>query len=107
MRRADAAHHACSQVADNVAVEIAHHEDIELLRLDHHLHAAVIDDDFTDLHFGKLAGRVAKNLQKQAISQLEDVGFVDAMNRLAASSSCPFKCKAEEAAACGFRDYLD
>ena len=48
-RGADAADNSSPQVADQIAVEITHDEDIKLLRFQNHLHTAIIDNDLPGL----------------------------------------------------------
>jgi signal transduction histidine kinase len=96
---ADATHQAGAQVAHQVAIKIAHHHHVELLRSGHHLHAAVVHDDFLDLQVRKILGHGAKRLQEQAVGQLEDVGLVDAGHLLAPGPAGPVEGEAEEAPA--------
>ena len=51
-RHAEAADQAGSQVADDVAVEVRQHEDVELLGPLHELHADVVDDPVPRLDLG-------------------------------------------------------
>ena len=64
-RGADAADDAGAKITDEIAVQIAHDQHIELLRSGYHLHAAIIDDDFARLQFGKIARRAAESVEKQ------------------------------------------
>src|SRR4051794_22035603 len=95
-RRADAADEARSEVADDIPVKVAHDEDVELLRLGNQLHAAIVDDDVLRRQLGKFLGDGTERFQKQAIGELQNVGLMNASDRLAAAAFRPCESKAEK-----------
>src|SRR5262249_42807062 len=78
---ADPADESRSQIAKQVAVEIAGNKYVELFRFRDQLHTAVIDDDLLGLELRKLLGGLTETLEEQAVCQFQDIGFVNAMNR--------------------------
>ena len=81
---AEAADQAGGEIAHHVAVKIGQQQHVELLRIQNNLHASVIDDEFFVLDFGILRGDVTDALEKEAVRELHDVGFVDGVNFFAA-----------------------
>src|SRR5262249_18027915 len=104
---ADAANEPGAQVADDVAVQVTHHQNVELLRLGHHLHAAVVDNDLLGLHLGKFRGGPAERFEEKAIRHFEDVCLVHAMDELAALSVGPIEGETEKTPASRLGHDLD
>src|SRR5262249_31433408 len=106
-RGADSSANARAQVADKVAVQVPHHQHVELLRPQHHWHAAIVHYDLARLELGKVLGGGAEDFQEQAVRQLEDVGLVDTAHRFPPRRPGPLEGKPEEAPAGDLRDHLD
>src|SRR5262249_8357520 len=105
--RADAADQTRSEIADDVAVQIPHDQDVELRWPRHQLHAAVIDDQLLRLQSRKILGDRAEGFEEQPVGELEDIRLMYANDRLASMIARPFKSETEEALARGLGDDLD
>src|SRR5262249_8244879 len=102
----DAADQAGPQVAEQIAIQVAGRHDLELLRAAYELHAAVVHDHFLGLNLWVFLGRRAEALKAQAVGQFQNVGFVDAVERLAALLSGQVERKVEKPPARGRRHDL-
>src|ERR1051326_2229197 len=74
---------AGGQVTHNISIKVGQQQHIELRRIENHLHAGVIDDEFFVFDVFILLGHGADGAEKEAVAQLHDVGFVDGVNFLA------------------------
>ena len=63
-------------VIDDIAIEVGHDHDVELVRIGDELHAAIVDDHGFELDVGIVSGDVFAALEKLPVSQFHDVGFV-------------------------------
>ena len=81
---AEPADKARGEIAHDVAIEIGQEQHVELLRIEHDLHAGVVYDEFLVFDVGILWGYVANGFEKEAIGELHDIGFVDGVNLFAA-----------------------
>ena len=74
---AQAAHQARGQVAGYVAIQVGEHDDIELARVHHHVHAERVDDAVVEGDAPLVALRHLTGLaQEQPVGVLHDVGLV-------------------------------
>jgi hypothetical protein len=94
---AQAANQACRQIAHHIAVQIGQQQHVELLRVQHHLHAGVVDDQFFVFDVFVLLGHRANGPQEQSIAQLHDIGFMDGVNLVAPAFFGVFKGKSCDA----------
>ena len=81
-RDAEAADEAGGQVADDVAVEVGQHEDVELLRPLDEPHAERVDEILARLDVGVVARDLAEDGEEEPVRVLHDV-------RLRACSALP------------------
>ncbi len=108
-----AGHHAQAadqprrQIAHDVPVKIRQQKHVKLLRIHHDLHAGVVDDEFLVLDIGILFGDGANGLEKEAVGELHDVGFVDGVNFFAAMALGVFKSEVSDARGSLFGDDLE
>ena len=87
VRRADdaeAADQAGAEIRDDVAVQVRHHEHVELPRVHHEVHAGGVDDLLVVRDVGVLARDGADALEEQPVAELHDVGLVDRRHLLPA-----------------------
>ncbi len=82
-RHAQPAHQPGTQVGNDVAVKIGQHHHIVELRLLHKLHAHIVNNAILKFDVGVALGDLAADLQKQSVSEFEDVGLVDRSHFLA------------------------
>ena len=83
-RDAEASHQAGGEVADDVAVEVREHEDVELLRPLNQAHAERVDQRLPRLELGKVLGHLAEHAEEEAVGVLHDVRLRDARDAAAA-----------------------
>lgn len=82
-----------SNVGKDGSVQVGHHKDIELLWLANSLHGGVVDNEIVDLEGWVVLGDLVEGLTEKTISQLHDVGLVDAGNLLAVVGLCESESK--------------
>src|SRR5208283_5354733 len=105
--KAKSADQSRAQIGNNVAVEILQQQHVVLVGVHHQLHASVVDNVLAVGDLGILFRDVARAAQKQAIGQLHDVGFVDAMNFLALVFASMRERETRNARGSLFADHLD
>src|SRR3989442_1998658 len=94
---AEAADKARGKIAHHVAVEVGQEEKVELLRIEHHLHAGVVHDQFLVLDGGMFLRDSADGLEKQPVAHLHDIGLVNGVDFLAPAASRVFKGESGDA----------
>jgi hypothetical protein len=73
---AEAADQAGAEVGQDVAVEVLGDDDVEPVRVAHHVHGGGVDDDLLELDGGVAGGHAAGAVEHQAVGHLHDVGLV-------------------------------
>ncbi len=82
---AEAADQPGAQIRDDVAVEVRHHQHVELLRVHHQVHARRVDDLLVVLDVRIARAPPARTLSRNSPSlELHDVGLVNRRDLLAA-----------------------
>ena len=92
---------ASTQVADDVAVQVGQHQDIEVIGVLDQTHAGGVDDLVVELDIGIVGGHLARNAQEQAIGRLHDVGLMHGRHLFAAAAAGVLKSVLHNAAALG------
>jgi len=82
------------QVAEDVAVEIFHQQNVELVRVEHQAHCGRVHDGFFVLNVGIFTGNLAAHFQEKPVAEFHDVGFVNGGDFLAPVTACHFERKA-------------
>ena len=103
---AESADEACCEVAHHVAIEIRQQQHVELLRIQHHLHAGVVDDHLFVLDVGILRRDVADGFQEKSVRELHNIGFMDGVNFLSAFAFGVLESEVRDLRGCFFRDDL-
>ena len=106
-RAGDPADQPGAEVAEQVAVQVAGRQHLELLRPAHQLHAGVVDDHFLRRDLRELPGDPPEAVEEQPVGQLQDVRLVDAVDRLAALPHGQLEGEAEEPQAGGLGHDLE
>ena len=92
---------------EQVAVQVAGRQHLELVRPADQLHARVIDDQFLRRDVGEVLRHPPEAVEEQPVGQLQDVRLVDAVDRLAALSHGQLEREPEEPQARGLGDDLE
>ena len=69
--------HTRRDVIDDVAVQVRHNHDVELVRIGDELHATIVDDHRLEFDVWIVFGNVFTTLKELSVSQLHNVSFVD------------------------------
>src|SRR4051794_5439036 len=104
---AQPAHESRGEIGNDVTVEIFEQQDVELLRVHHHLHAEVVDDLVVRFDVRILLRNVAEALQEKAVRQLHDVGLVHGGDALASVRARVLERELRDARRGAFGDDLD
>lgn len=72
-----------ANVGQNATVKVRHDHDVELLGLANSLHGGVVDNHVVDLEGGVVVGDTVEGGTEETVSQLHDVGLVNAGDLLA------------------------
>ena len=99
---AQPADQAGDKVGEDVTEQVGGHDDVELPRVEHELHGAGVHDAVVHHHAALVFGcHLAADVEENACQRLEDVGFVDQGDFLAAVGDGVFEGMADDAAAAG------
>lgn len=104
---AQATYQAGAQVADDIAVQVGQHQDIEVVGVLDQAHAGGVDDLVVELNIGIVGGHLARNAQEQAIGRLHNVGLVHGRHLFTAAAAGVLKGVLHNAAALGDGDGLN
>lgn len=74
-------------IGNDVAIEIWHDHDVELVRLADQLHRAIVDNDVIVLNLRVALGDLGAHLTEETVALLHNVRLVDARHLLAAPLS--------------------
>ena len=96
-----------TNVGQNTTVQVRHDHNVKLLRAGDSLHGGIVDNHVIDLEGGVLLGDVVEGVAEETISQLHDVGLVDAGNLGAAVGEGKGKGEAGNALRLGAGDNLE
>ena len=102
-----ATYQAGAQVADDIAVQVGQHQDIEVVGVLDQAHAGGVDDLVVELNIGIVGGHLARNAQEQAIGRLHNVGLVHGRHLFTAAAAGVLKGVLHNAAALGDGDGLN
>lgn len=79
----EAADEACTEIADDIAVEVFEEKNVELIGIFDQLHAKVVHDDFVVFNIRVIGGDSAAAVEEQTVTQFHDVGFMHGGDKLA------------------------
>ena len=98
-----------THVGNNVTIQVGHDHDIELLGSGDKLHGGVVDNHVVklDSRAGVLLGDLATGVEEETISQLHDVGLVDAGDLLSVVAESKVKGETRNALRLGAGDDLE
>jgi MazG family protein len=94
------------EVAHDVTIEIREQKHVELMGIEHDLHAGVVNNELLVFDIGILGGDFSNRSEKKAVRKLHDVRFVDGVNFLACVFAGVLEGEACYARGCLFRDDL-
>lgn len=101
-----AAQQAAHHVRHDGAVQIRRQHDVELMRIRHQLHAAIVDDHVVVNDVRIVLGDPPRDVQEQTVRQLHDVRFVNSRHLLTAVPLRVLERVTGDALRVGFRDDL-
>lgn len=96
-----------TNVGENTTVQVGHDHDVKLLRAGDGLHGGVVDNHIVDLEGRVLLGNLMEGVAEEAVSELHDVGLVDASDLGAAVGEGKGKSKLGDALRLGAGDNFE